>query len=347
MDFPAQLLAWHKTNSRDLPWKHTSDPYKIWLSEIILQQTRVAQGIPYYIRFKERFPTVAALAAAHIDEILRLWQGLGYYSRARNLHLTAQQIVEQHQGTFPKTTKELLTLKGIGPYTAAAIASFAWNEPVPALDGNGYRILSRIFGIDAPPDTQHGKKQFTEIATQLLPPEHAGTFNQALMDFGSTICTPKPVCDKCPLQNGCHAFAHHTTEILPAKRRRTTIRTRHFHYLYLRRGTFTFIRKRTKKDIWNNLYEFPLIETNRATNPQKLPATPEWKTLFTQHPWHINQTPNALKHQLSHQTIHATFYTIDIPETPEQIANEYLQIQQTELNEYPMPRLLTLFLENT
>ncbi|MDR0728883.1 MAG: A/G-specific adenine glycosylase [Prevotellaceae bacterium] len=346
MDFSGQLLSWYKANSRDLPWKHTADPYKIWLSEIILQQTRVEQGIPYYMRFRERFPTVEALAAAHIDEVLRLWQGLGYYSRARNLHLTAQQVVEQYRGIFPTTNQGLLALKGIGPYTAAAIASFAWNEPIPALDGNGYRILSRVFGIEAPPDTQRGKKQFTEVAAELLPPKHAGAFNQALMDFGSMVCTPRPVCDRCPLQSGCYAFARRAIELFPAKRRRITVRARYFHYLYIRRGAFTFIRKRTGKDIWHSLYEFPLIETDRAMSAKKLFATPEWKALFAQHPEHINRISSALKHQLSHQTIHAVFYTIDITETPEWIANEYLQIRQDDLDEYSMPRLLTLFLEN-
>ena len=345
MDFTEQLLAWHAANRRDLPWKHTADPYKIWLSEIILQQTRVEQGTPYYRRFAERFPTVEALAAAHIDEVLRLWQGLGYYSRARNLHLAAQQIVEQRRGVFPSSYRELLTLKGIGPYTAAAIASFAWNEPIPAIDGNGYRILARVFGIEAPPDTQRGKKQFADVAAELLPPAHAAAFNQALMDFGSLVCTPKPACDRCPLQDGCYARSRRAIERFPAKRRRTAIRTRYFHYLFIRQGVSTVIRKRTEKDVWHGLYEFPLIETPRAISPKQLFATAQWKALFANHPVRLVRPSNVVEHQLSHQTIRAVFYTVDIAETPAWTANEYLQIARSDLDEYALPRLLTLFLE--
>jgi A/G-specific adenine glycosylase len=296
------------------------------------------------MRFTERFPTVGALAAASVDEVLRLWQGLGYYSRARNLHRTAQQVVEQYQGVFPATMQGLLALKGIGPYTAAAIASFAWNEPTPALDGNGYRILSRVFGIEAPPDTLRGKKEYAAVAAELLPPAHAGAFNQALMDFGSLVCTPKPVCDGCPLQSDCYAFAHRAVELFPPKRRRTAVRARYFHYIYLRRGAFTFIRKRTGKDIWQGLYEFPLIETERAVGAAKLYASTQWKALFAPYPAERIRVSGAMKHQLSHQTIHAVFYTVDIAETPEQIAGEYLQILQTDLDEYSLPRLLTRFL---
>jgi A/G-specific adenine glycosylase len=345
MDFSGQLLAWYKANSRDLPWKHTTDPYKIWLSEIILQQTRVEQGMPYYMRFVERFPTVEALAAAHIDEVLRLWQGLGYYSRARNLHLTAQLVAGKYRGVFPASQQGLLALKGIGAYTAAAIASFAWNEPVPALDGNGYRILSRVFGIDAPPDTQRGKKQFASLAAELLPPAHAGAFNQALMDFGSLVCTPKPVCDRCPLQSGCYAFDRRAIDLFPAGRKPVAVRHRYFHYLYIRRGAFTFIRKRTEKDIWQGLYEFPLIETDSPVSAKKLPATPLWKALLAPCRTLPVRISTPLKHQLSHQTIHALFYTLEVAEPPERIAEEYLQIPHADLDDYALPRLLTLFLE--
>ncbi|MDR2802218.1 MAG: A/G-specific adenine glycosylase, partial [Prevotellaceae bacterium] len=198
MDFTAELLEWYRVHRRYLPWKQTGDPYKIWLSEIILQQTRVEQGEPYYRQFTERFPTVQALAAAPLDEVLRLWQGLGYYSRARHLHHTAQQIVAEHGGRFPRSREALLKLKGIGPYTAAAIASFAFKEAVPAIDGNGYRILSRVFGIEEPADTDAGKKLFAEIAAELIPAAHPDDFNQALMDFGSLVCTPRPLCAGCP-----------------------------------------------------------------------------------------------------------------------------------------------------
>ena len=345
MDFTAELLKWYRVHRRDLPWKQTDDPYKIWLSEIILQQTRVEQGEPYYRRFTERFPTVQTLAAAPIDEVLRLWQGLGYYSRARNLHHTAQQIVAEHGGHFPRSYEALLKLKGVGPYTAAAIASFAFKKVVPAIDGNGYRILSRMFGMDEPVDAGAGKKQFTELATALISPTHPGEFNQALMDFGSLVCTPKPFCADCPLYAGCYAFAHKAVEKFPVKSKRTAVRTRYFYYLFVRHKNSVFIRKRTEKDIWQGLYEFPLIETAIRTTLEKLMAHKQWAAFFGDTPVQVCRISGEIKHQLTHQTLYATFYTIDIPKLSQALQTGYLNILPGLLDNYSLPRLITIFLE--
>jgi A/G-specific adenine glycosylase len=346
MDFTAELLTWYHAHHRDLPWKDTGDPYKIWLSEIILQQTRVTQGLPYYLRFIERFPTVESLAEAHVDEVLRLWQGLGYYSRARNLHQTAQTVAKEHQGKFPGSYTALLRLKGIGPYTAAAIASFAYKEAVPAIDGNAYRILSRVFGMTEAIDSASGKKQFAELGASLIAPKHPGAFNQALMDFGSLVCTPKPLCDDCPMQAGCYAFAHACTDKLPVKSKRPTIRQRYFYCLFIRQGENTFIRKRTEKDIWQGLYEFPVIETTRPVAPQELPGHRQWKALLGSDAFKITHISEVLKHQLTHQTIHAVFFSITLKKPTKELAANYLKIPLATLDHYSLPRLLTLFLEN-
>jgi A/G-specific adenine glycosylase len=346
VDFAKELLEWYRAHHRYLPWKQTGDPYKIWLSEIILQQTRVEQGEPYYLRFTERFPTVQDLAAAPLDEVLRLWQGLGYYSRARHLHSTAQQIVAEYGGRFPRSREALLKLKGIGAYTAAAIASFAFNEAVPAIDGNGYRILSRVFGMDEPVDTGAGKKLFAELAEELIPPAHPGDFNQALMDFGSLVCTPaKPLCADCPLSAGCYAFAHKSTGKFPVKSKRTAIRTRYFYYLFIRHKNSVFIRKRTEKDIWQGLYEFPLIETTGRVPTGKLVTNEKWAALFGDAPWKICRISGEIKHQLTHQTLYATFYTIDISKISPALQTGYLNISSSMLDSYSLPRLVTIFLE--
>jgi A/G-specific adenine glycosylase len=346
VDFTTELLQWYREHRRDLPWKHTDDPYKIWLSEIILQQTRVEQGLPYYTRFTERFPTVQALASASIDEVLRLWQGLGYYSRARNLHHTAQQIVAEHGGRFPRSYEALLALKGIGPYTAAAIASFAFAEPVPAIDGNGTRILSRVFGVDEPADTGAGKKQLASLAKELMAAAPPDEFNQALMDFGSLACVPaKPLCHDCPLHDGCYAFAHNAVEKFPVKGKRTAVRTRYFYYFFIRHENSVFLRKRVEKDIWQGLYEFPLIETAKRVPLRRLAAGKKWAALFGSRQVAVLHASGEIKHQLTHQTLYATFYTIDLHEISPALQNGYLRIPPDRLDHYSLPRLITIFLE--
>ena len=258
----APLLAWYQKNKRDLPWRHTKDPYKIWLCEIIMQQTRVAQGLAYYNRFVETFPTPADLAAATQDQVLKLWQGLGYYSRARNLHAAAQSM----HGKFPPTYAGVRALKGVGDYTAAAICSIAYNMPYAVVDGNVYRVLARVFGIRTPIDSTDGKKQFTALAQALLDKKHPGDYNQAIMDFGAMVCTPQaPQCTVCPLANRCVARKEDLQEKLPIKAQKTKVSTRYFHYIYVEQGKFTWLHQRGPGDVWQNLYELPLVETDGAT----------------------------------------------------------------------------------
>ncbi|MEX0883309.1 MAG: A/G-specific adenine glycosylase, partial [Cyclobacteriaceae bacterium] len=272
--FTENLLQWYPENKRNLPWRNTNDPYIIWLSEIILQQTRVAQGLPYFDLFLEKFPTIFDLAKAPESEVLRAWQGLGYYSRARNLHRCAQDIVSQYQGVFPDNYMELTKLTGIGTYTAAAIASFAYKEKIAVLDGNVFRVLSRFFGIKEDISSSKGKKSFQILANKIIPSEVPDTYNQAIMEFGALQCVPKnPDCACCPLQLGCWAYHHKMVSLLPLKNKKTKTRERYFIYFHIRCGDWTVINKREKKDIWNGLVDFPLKEVE--SYQELLEATPE------------------------------------------------------------------------
>lgn len=258
--FSGTLLDWYAENKRDLPWRNTTDPYLIWISEIILQQTRVAQGYEYFLRFIKRFPDVASLAAASEDEVMKYWQGLGYYSRARNLHAAAKSM----KGTFPKNYAEVRALKGVGDYTAAAICSFAYDMPYAVVDGNVYRVLSRYFGIDIPIDSTEGKKTFTALAREMLDKSRPADYNQAIMDFGAVQCMPQsPNCLFCPLSGSCRALLEGKVQQLPVKQHRTKTTNRYFNYIYVRMGAHTLIHKRTENDIWKNLFELPLIETEK------------------------------------------------------------------------------------
>ncbi len=305
--FASRLLAWYDRYGRDLPWRHTSDPYYIWLSEIILQQTRVVQGMPYYYKFIEAFPTVKDLARADEREVLRLWQGLGYYSRARNLHRTAQIVVDEYGGQFPQTYQELLKLKGIGPYTAAAIASFAFNESVAVLDGNVYRVLSRIFGIETDIASHSAKAEFTALANQLIDPSQPARFNQAIMDFGATQCVPvSPQCMFCTFNSVCEANNTGRQAQLPVKSKKTKVRDRYFHYLVIEdEGRFA-MRERPAKDVWTSMFDFWLVEDDRLL---------DWETLSEHPPLEAVQSQLTLQsesplftHVLSHQRIQAKFW---------------------------------------
>ncbi len=340
MDFTAQLLDWYAAHRRYLPWKEDADPYKIWVSEIILQQTRVAQGLDYYNRFTARFPTVQLLAEATEDHVLKQWQGLGYYSRARNLHRTAREIVARYDGEFPETRDELLQLKGIGPYTASAIASFAFNASVAALDGNGYRILSRFFEVDLSPQTAAGKKAFEQLAQALLPPEQSARFNQALMDFGSLVCLPKPLCNECPLQCACLGYLHHTAEHLPTGRVKIAPRLRYFNYLHFTDGPYTYIHKREAGDIWQGLYEFPLIESDRALNQEELIDTPEFREMTGDALFVLSGTRRLKPHKLSHQTLYACVVEISLPCSGTKLAEKYLKIPIQDFPKFAVPRLI-------
>ncbi|AWH84739.1 A/G-specific adenine glycosylase [Flavobacterium album] len=272
MEFSKSLIQWYLQNKRDLPWRKTIAPYRIWLSEIMLQQTRVAQGLPYFLKFTEAFPTVQDMAAAPEEQVLKLWQGLGYYSRARNLHATAKQVAFEMDGKFPDSYKGLLTLKGVGDYTAAAIASIAYGEPVPVVDGNVYRVLARYFGIETDISSSGAKKQFTEVAASLLPKDDAATFNQAMMEFGALQCVPKnPDCGVCIFNKDCVAFNTGRVNQLPVKLKKTKVTDRFFNYLIVKDAAGnTAVNKRTAKGIWHNLYEFPLIETEGELSVEEM-----------------------------------------------------------------------------
>ena len=322
MNFTATLLQWFRENGRDLPWRQTRDPYAVWLSEIILQQTQVRQGWDYWLRFVRRWPTVEALAAATEDEVLREWQGLGYYSRARNLHAAARQIVDM--GAFPTTLEGIKSLKGVGDYTAAAIGSIAFGLPAAVVDGNVYRVLARHYGISTPINTTEGKKEFTALAQSLLPPSEASAFNQAIMDFGAIQCTPQsPDCAVCPLQLTCAALRENKVSQLPVKRKTLKVQERHLAYIYIRYQGKTAIHRRPAGDIWQGLWEPWLTE-----------MIPSDAKLLRQN----------VKHVLTHRVIRADFYLWEPAEKPA-LPEDYIWIAEEDIDHYGVPRLIELLLE--
>ena len=313
MIFSNLLVKWYLDNKRDLPWRNSTDPYLIWLSEIMLQQTRVAQGLPYFLAFTEAFPTVFDLANASEEQVLKLWQGLGYYSRARNLHQTAKRVAFERDGVFPKTYKELLLLKGVGDYTAAAIASFSYNECVPVVDGNVFRVLSRVFDIEEDIALGSTKKLFSALAFELMPTDNPAVFNQAIMEFGALQCTPKnPDCTTCVFNSSCLALQKKKVTSLPFKSKKTKIRNRFFNYLILEDiDGNTMVQKRTSKGIWHNLYEFPLIESESELSFDALvPMIPDFfsSQLTVQSVREMNSNPAA--HKLSHQHLYIKFWKV-------------------------------------
>ncbi len=339
-----ELKKWYAANKRDLPWREINDPYKIWISEIILQQTRVAQGHDYYLRFISQFPDVKSLAAASEDEVLRIWQGLGYYSRARNLHQAAGQIMSEHGGEFPRTYEQVRQLKGIGDYTAAAICSFAYNMPYPVLDGNVFRVLSRLFGIQTPIDTTEGKKEFTHISQMLMDKREPGTYNQAIMEFGALQCTPSnAACHKCPLLETCAAARMHMVDKLPAKANRTKVSDRYFNYFFFNVNEYTFLQKRGNNDIWKHLYELPLIETDTAVPTEEILQHPEFIRYTDKLSGLIlNNVSDEIKHVLSHQRIHARFFCFNCNSGE---IDSCRKIALTDLKQYAVSRLTEKFLE--
>ncbi|WP_080903660.1 A/G-specific adenine glycosylase [Parabacteroides sp. Marseille-P3160] len=341
------FINWYRQHQRELPWRETKDPYLIWISEIILQQTRVAQGLEYYRRFTERFPTVKSLAEAREEEVLKYWQGLGYYSRARNLHTAAREVMVRFGGHFPCRYEDILSLRGIGEYTAAAIVSFAWNEPYPVVDGNVYRVLSRLFAIDTPIDSSKGKKQFTELAQMLLNPEKAGIQNQAVMEFGALQCIPQnPDCPHCVFEDYCMAFHAGKVQSLPFKQHKTKTRNRYFNYLYLIYKGQTYLHRRSGKDIWEGLYEFPLIETESSVDFAALSRMEAFARLLPPEiPLTLLSSKTGVKHVLSHQILYASFYKIELA-SPLRPDNAYRPIPPEELEHYAIPRLIHSYLEN-
>lgn len=337
--FTHQLLQWNEEeNTRQLPWKHETDPYKIWLSEIILQQTRAEQGRPYYEKFIEHYPLVSDLAAAPEDEVFRLWQGLGYYNRCRNLITAAKTITNDYQGIFPPDYEQILALKGVGPYTAAAIASFAFGLPYAVLDGNVYRVLSRVFGIETPIDSVAGKKEFQELASELLDPQKAAAFNQAIMDFGAAVCKPQlPECSRCPVEERCIAKKQELITYLPVKSKKIAVKERQFHYLVLTTATEIYIQQRTQKDIWQGLYEFFLIE-----GPLDYRQNKYWQMLQP----YIQEADTTLfenKQKLTHQLIISSFQILHLHSKPA-FLTEGLWLEKYLLKKYPFPKTILSFL---
>jgi A/G-specific adenine glycosylase len=343
--FSDKVVEWYKTNKRDLPWRDTKDPYKVWLSEIILQQTRVNQGLPYYLRFIERFPTVQALASASEQDVLRLWQGLGYYTRARNLHKCAKVIVSSHKGQFPTTFEALLTLPGIGEYTAAAIASFSFREPVAVVDGNVFRVLSRVYGIEKEINSPEGKKAFTSLANSLISKTSPDFHNQAIMEFGALQCIPKnPSCSLCDLQPNCFAALHNLQSEFPRKMRSRAARKRYFYYIVVERGRSLWMKKREDKDIWNGLFDFYLIEKSKPSRAQDI-----LKSLslpFAQSSIDSIEVSTDYKHVLTHQVIMATFIIIKIRKfhLPKDGNLKFYTFEK--INDLPKPVLITRFLSD-
>lgn len=339
------LCAWYARCGRDLPWRRTRDPYLIWLSEVILQQTRVEQGMEYYLRFVARFPDVGALAAASEEEVLKLWQGLGYYSRARNLHRAARQIAGQYGGRFPERYDEVRALPGVGEYTAAAICSFAYDDPRAVLDGNVFRVLSRAFDLDEPIDSTAGRRRFAELAASLLPPGRAALHNQATMDFGALQCTPaQPRCGECPLAGRCLALAAGTVDARPVKQGRTKVRDRWFAYLVLTCGDEVLLTRRDGKDIWRGLFEFPLVESDRQLDAAELAARPEFVRLTGGAACEWLSSVAMPPHRLSHQLLHATFHRLRVERLPGPLPEGVLRIRSSSLDDYAVPRLVERYL---
>ena len=324
--FSEKLIAWYAENKRELPWRDTTDPYIIWISEIILQQTRVAQGYDYFLRFIHRFPNVTALAEAPEDEVMKCWQGLGYYSRARNLHAAAKSM----NGVFP----------------AAAICSSAYGMPYAVVDGNVYRVLSRYFGIDTPVDSTEGKKLFAALADEMMDKSQPAVYNQAIMDFGAIQCTPQsPNCLFCPLVDSCSALKEGTITKLPVKQHKTKTTNRYFNYIYVRVGACTYLHKRTEDDIWKNLFEFPLIETEAPVTEEEFRELPQVRAFFADGEVSgLRLISGNVKHVLSHRVIYTNFYEVVLPENSTSFS-AFLRVKIEDLEQYAVSRLVHAFLE--
>ena len=342
--FLRQLLQWNKEeNDRPMPWKGEKDPYKIWLSEIILQQTRVEQGWAYYNCFVSTFPDINKLAKAPEEKVFKLWEGLGYYTRCKNLIATAKFIATEKQGIFPDTYVEILELKGVGPYTAAAIASFAFNLPHAVVDGNVFRVLSRFFGIDTATDSTAGKKLFTALAQQLLDVKQPGIYNQAIMDFGAVICKPQnPLCSNCPLKSKCIAFLQDKVNLLPVKAGKLTKKLRWFYYFIVEFNGKIYVRKRGPKEIWENLYEFLLLETDRLMSIEEIHSSHFFKNIAGKNKVGIQHVSRMYKQQLTHQTIQGCFIEIKVKSEPQ--FKDCNPVTFKEFIKLPFPKFITGFL---
>ena len=346
------LIKWYGKNKRDLPWRSTRDPYKIWLSEVILQQTRVEQGLGFYIKFVERFPTVEKLAAAESDKIYKMWQGLGYYNRADNMMKAAKTIVADFEGRFPGNYNDLKKLKGIGSYTAAAIASIAFDKSKPVVDGNVFRVLSRLFGISTPINTAAGKKEFEVIASELMSDHDPGTFNQSLMEFGALFCKPKnPDCENCIFNTDCIAWQKKEVINYPVKNPKRDIKKRFFYYLLVELGTTDesvfLMKKRDKNDIWKKLYDFPLIEFTNKTEPHTALSKLAENIKLKSSEYRIKDISDNYQHQLTHQQINAVFIRIFVNKFENiEAENSLLLVNNNDINNYPVSRLIERYLQD-
>jgi len=346
MEISRVLLNWYQESHRDLPWRNTDDPYKIWLSEVILQQTRVEQGMPYWYRFVEAFPTATDLANADEQEVLRLWQGLGYYSRARNLHTAAKTIRDDFNGVFPNQYDDIRSLKGIGDYTAAAIASIAFNLPHAVVDGNVYRFLSRLFAIETPIDSTQGKKDFFELANGLLDKENPGMFNQAMMEFGATLCKPSaPKCTECPFASQCLALKNNSVVDLPVKTKKTKTRNRYFEFLIITDEENVLIERRSEKDIWQGLHQFPMVEKLNKSEMEWELMLNEVKKFTSDSAIFPHKKSEVVKHVLSHQILFAQFWWIKVNEFTNEKQPGLIRVPWSELNNYGMPQLIIKYLQ--
>ncbi|MCF8357250.1 MAG: A/G-specific adenine glycosylase [Prolixibacteraceae bacterium] len=341
--FRKKVLKWYAVNKRELPWRNITNPYCTWISEIILQQTRVEQGTAYYNRFIEQFPTAESLAKANEQAVLKAWQGLGYYSRARNLHEAAKQL-SQYNYKLPEKYETLLTLKGIGPYTASAIASIAFNKPVAAADGNVGRVLSRYFGIQTPEKTNRWKKEISKLAQELIDPEQPGNFNQALMELGALVCSPQNAdCLQCPLKSSCYAHKNSMVKKFPVKAKKAKLKNRYFSYLVIDNGDELLFNKRNNNDIWKNLYDFPLIETSTPLAPEAIHNNSLWKNMFAASETTVLNVSGVKKHLLSHQRLFIRFYYLSAPGT-KNLPVQFHTINKKDIFDLPVPKVIENYL---
>ncbi len=343
--FSSRLIDWYKNNKRHLPWRSTRDTYRVWLSEIILQQTRVMQGLPYYLRFIEKFPTLENLAQASEDEVLRLWQGLGYYSRARNLHNCAKILQQKHKGQWPNTFAELVKLPGIGDYTAAAIASFSFKQAVPVVDGNVYRVMSRVFGINQDIASHQAKKVFTRHAKSLIPQDTPDLYNQAIMEFGATICLPQPKCNECIFKQECYAYQNNLQDKLPLNLKKVKVRKRYLYYIVFQYEEKIYMKQRIENDVWRQLYDFYLLEGEPDLTTEKVIN----HIPIQEHKFEVFLESPAYKHVLTHQQLFARFFVINLPyKLSEAFAKKQKLIlyDHEQIDKLPKPKLISNFLDD-
>jgi A/G-specific adenine glycosylase len=347
MGFSYYIIQWYGMNKRDLPWRHTIDPYRIWVSEIILQQTRVEQGLAYYNRFVERFPDIESLSNAEEEEVMKIWQGLGYYSRARNMHRSARTIHHENKAEFPASYAEIRRMHGVGDYSASAIASIAYGAPYPVVDGNVLRVIARYAGLKEAVNTSAGKKKVKEILAGLIDPMRPGDFNQAIMELGALVCKPKqPLCPECPIKQNCYAYlTNHTTE-LPVLNKPKPSKTRFFHYLVImsrdRNQNYIWLKKRTGEDIWKNLYDFPLVESEAELSSEDIAASDRFGEIMGTNKYEITSDGDTVRHKLTHQDLRVKFILLL---SENYFHSDYLKVREIDLQKYPVPKLIENFLK--